>query len=49
MQEILSTEYPAVNWFQTKATTLVKPYVKGYPMNNALNYVYSKDLYLVKH
>ncbi|ASK79523.1 oligopeptide ABC transporter substrate-binding protein OppA [Paraphotobacterium marinum] len=49
MQEILSTEYPAVTWFQTKATTLVKPYVKGYPMNNALNYVYSKDLYLVKH
>ncbi|ASK79522.1 oligopeptide ABC transporter substrate-binding protein OppA [Paraphotobacterium marinum] len=49
MQEILDKDYPAVTWFQTSATTIVKPYVKGFPMNDALNYIYSKNLYLIEY
>ena len=49
LEKQIDKSAPVSPIYQAQATRLVKPYVQGLPMNDALNFVYTKDLYLTKH
>lgn len=48
-EQVLANDMPVMPIYQYVTSRLVKPYVGGYPMHNAEDNVYTKDLYIVKH
>ena len=48
-ENILARDMPEIPVYQYVSSRLVKPYIGGYPMHNAENNVYTKDLYIIKH
>lgn len=48
-EQILDKDSVIVPVFYYTNTRLVKPYVGGYSGKDPLNYVYDKDLYIIKH
>lgn len=47
-EEVLSEQSPVIPLYHYVSPRLVKPYVGGFK-DNLLNYVYTKDLYVIKH
>lgn len=48
-EEIIAAEAPVLPVYQQTNKVLVKPYVKGYPVNNVENAIYTKNLYITAH
>ncbi len=48
-EKILAADMPEMPIYQYVQSRLVKPYVGGYPMHNAENTIYTKNLYIIKH
>ncbi len=48
-EAILQKEAPIAPIYQYTNARLIKPWLKGYPINNPEDVAYSRQLYLVKH
>ena len=48
-ETILQEEAPIAPIYQYTNVRLIKPWLKGYPINNPEDVAYSRQLYLVKH
>lgn len=48
-EQILGDEVPIAPIYQYTNGRLIKPWVKGYPITNAEDVAYSRQLYIVKH
>lgn len=47
-EQVLTEQSPVIPLYHYVSTRLVKPYVGGFN-DSLLNYVYTKDLYVIKH
>ena len=48
-EKIFAENFPAAPIYQYVTSRMVKPYVGGYPLKNAEDNIYSKDLYIIQH
>ncbi|MFV0409917.1 MAG: ABC transporter substrate-binding protein [Paracoccus sp. (in: a-proteobacteria)] len=48
-EQILAAELPLITVYHYATVDMIKPYVKGLPLENVMNTWYGKDLYITKH
>lgn len=48
-ESILEQQAPIAPIYQYTNARLIKPWLKGYPINNPEDVAYSRQLYIVKH
>jgi len=46
---VLSEQVPVIPLYQYVSAKLVKPFIGGYDNQSPLGYIYTKDLYVIKH
>ncbi|MCI1678953.1 MAG: ABC transporter substrate-binding protein [Ewingella americana] len=48
-EDVLSEQVPVIPLYQYVSAKLVKPFIGGYDNQSPLGYIYTKDLYVIKH
>ncbi|WBU61567.1 peptide ABC transporter substrate-binding protein [Paracoccus albus] len=48
-EEILAQELPIITIYHYAQVDMIKPYVKGLPLDNVMNSWYGKDMYITQH
>lgn len=48
-ENILATQSPVIPLYHYVSAKLVKPFIGGYDNSSPLGYIYTKDLYIIKH